>query len=62
MPIEKQNKNMFTIYKRIRDIRNHNEILGKDTKTLILCFKGGKNLGSILVKATLQQTTNNDKT
>ena len=48
--------------KQIKAIRNHKEILGKDTKAPILCFKGGKNLGSILVKATLHQTTNNDKT
>ena len=45
--------------KQIRNIRNHNEILGNHKTTPLLCFKGGKKLGSILVQATLQQTTNN---
>jgi len=44
--------------KQIRQIRNNKEILGEDTHAPILCFRGGKTLGSILVKATLQQNKN----
>jgi hypothetical protein len=46
--------------KQIRQIRNHKEVLGKDTTAPILFFKGGKILGSILVTATLQKNTNKD--
>ena len=36
-------KRRLNYTKQIREIRNHNEILGNNKTTPILCFKGGKN-------------------
>ena len=60
MPPEEKIENRLQYTKQIRQMRNHKEVLGEDTPAPILCFKGGKTLGSILVKATLQQNKNKD--
>ena len=42
--------------KNIKNIRNKSQILGKSRKTPIMCFKGGRNLGKRLVKASIPLT------
>ena len=39
--------------KDVKNIRNKSEIIGNSHNSPILCFKGGKQIGRILVKATL---------
>ena len=56
--LKRKIKKRLQYTKQIRQIRNNKEILGEDTHAPILCFRGGKTLGSILVKATLQQNKN----
>jgi hypothetical protein len=41
--------------KTIKMIRNKNKILGQSTNAPILCYKGGKKLGNILVIASIPE-------
>ena len=46
-------KKCLQFTKAIKTIRNKNQIIEQSTNTPILCYKGGKKLGNILVKATI---------
>jgi hypothetical protein len=42
--------------KNIKNVRNKSQILGKSKTTPIMCFKGGRNLGQRLIKASIPLT------
>ena len=46
-------KKCLRFTKAIGTIRNRTQIIGQSKKTPIMCYKGGKKLGNILVKATI---------
>jgi hypothetical protein len=48
-------KKCLRFTKAIQTIRNKSKVIGQSTNTPILCYKGGKKLGSILVKAVIAE-------
>ena len=46
-------KECLRFTRAIKSIRNKSKIIGQSQKAPILCYKGGKKLGSILVKAQI---------
>jgi hypothetical protein len=58
--LEWQNLKTLKIYQKDEKHKKSKRNLGTATSAPILCLEGGKKLGSILVKATLPQNTNNE--
>ena len=54
-------KKCLRFTKAIQTIRNKSQIIGQSTNTPILCYKGGKKLGSILVKAVIPEDMKNNE-
>ena len=54
-------KKCLRFTKAIQTIRNEYKIIGQSKITPILCYRGGKKLGNMLVKAIIpEQMKNND--
>ena len=53
MSTKNQPEKFLRFTKDIKNIRNKSEIIGNSHNAPILCYKGGKQIGKILVKATL---------